>query len=46
MALRVNGEEIPEEAIRFELDRLVKFYSNHMSADQIRHQMDALREKA
>ena len=46
MTLRVNGEEIPESAILFEFNRLVKFYSEHMSAEQIKQQMDALRHKA
>ncbi|MBN1557247.1 MAG: peptidylprolyl isomerase [Lentisphaerae bacterium] len=46
MSIRVNGQPIPDSAIRFELDRLVKFYSAHMSAEQLRAQMDTLREKA
>ncbi len=46
MALRVNGEEIPEEAVQYELNRLVQFYSAHMSADQVKNQMDALKKRA
>jgi len=46
MALKVNGEVIPDSAIDYELDRLVKFYSQHMAPDQIRGQMEALRQKA
>lgn len=46
MTLRVNGTVIPEAAIQYELDRLVKFYSAHMSAEEIRGQMDSLRKRA
>ncbi|MFC1498210.1 peptidylprolyl isomerase [Verrucomicrobiota bacterium] len=46
MTIKINGEEIPEQAIEYELGRLIKFYSGHMSAEQIRKQMDALKEKA
>jgi len=46
MSVRVNGEEISAAAIQYELDRLVRFYSEHMSAEQIREQMDLLKEKA
>jgi len=46
MVIRVNGEEIPESAILFEFNRLVKFYSEHMSAEQIKQQMDVLKQKA
>lgn len=46
MAIRVNGEEIPQAAIEFELSRLIRFYSEHISADQIRKQMDLLKTKA
>ena len=30
MAMKVNGEVIPESAVQYELARLVKFYSEHM----------------
>lgn len=46
MAIRINGEAIPESAIQYELDRLVRFYSRYMSAQEIRTQMDLLKTKA
>lgn len=46
MAIWVDGEPIPNDAVDYELDRLVKFYSQHMSTEEIRDQMPALREKA
>jgi parvulin-like peptidyl-prolyl isomerase len=46
MTIRVNGEEIPEAAIEFELSRLIQFYAQHMDETQIRQQMDPLKERA
>jgi len=46
MALRVNGEVVTDEAIQFELDRLVRFYSEHMPWEQVQRQMDVLRKRA
>jgi parvulin-like peptidyl-prolyl isomerase len=46
MPLKVNGQVIPAEAISFELDRLVRFYSQHMPREQVEAQMDILRAKA
>ncbi|MDD4870707.1 MAG: peptidylprolyl isomerase [Kiritimatiellae bacterium] len=46
MTIRVNGEQIPEEAIRYELDRLVKFYSEYMSSEEMLKQIDALKIRA
>jgi parvulin-like peptidyl-prolyl isomerase len=46
MMIRVNGEEIPPAAVEFEYNRLVKFYSDYMPAEQIRAQSDLLRSKA
>ncbi|MBM4144360.1 MAG: hypothetical protein FJ225_12330 [Lentisphaerae bacterium] len=46
MPLRVNGVEIDEAAVRYELDRLVRFYSGHMSESEVRAQMPLLRRKA
>jgi parvulin-like peptidyl-prolyl isomerase len=46
MTIRVDGEAIPEEAIRHEYDRLVRFYSDYLSAEEIRQQADALRARA
>ena len=44
--IRVNGEPLPEAAIRFELDRLVRFYREHLPAEQLNAQMDTLRRRA
>jgi peptidyl-prolyl cis-trans isomerase C len=46
MTLQVNGEIIPEEAVEYELKRLVKLYSEHLSPEELERQMDALRVKA
>lgn len=46
MTLRVNGQPIPPSAVQYELERLIRFYSEHMSETEIRRQMDALKEKA
>lgn len=43
----VNGVKISEQAVSFELDRLVRFYAEHgMSAEEVRGCMGLLREKA
>ncbi|MEI7899960.1 MAG: peptidylprolyl isomerase [bacterium] len=45
--VKVNGQVIPEEAIHFELERLVRFYTEHgMSQEQIRAQLPTLVQKA
>ncbi len=44
--ITVNGQPIPPEAVEFELGRLVRFYSQHMPEEQVRAQLDALRQKA
>jgi len=44
--ITINGHPLPPEAIRFELGRLVKFYSEHMPEEQVKAQLPALREKA
>ncbi|MDP6491004.1 MAG: peptidylprolyl isomerase [Kiritimatiellia bacterium] len=46
MPITVNGEAIPEQAVQYELDRLVRFYSEHMSPDKVREQFDALKARA
>ena len=46
MALRVNGQIVPRQAVEFELGRLIRFYSEHMSEPEIRRQMPALKERA
>ena len=43
----VNGQEISEGAVRFEFDRLVKFYKSHgISDDEIGKSREILEEKA
>jgi peptidyl-prolyl cis-trans isomerase C len=45
--VKVNGQVIPQEAIQFELERLVRFYAEHgMPQDQIRAQIPVLAQKA
>lgn len=44
--IKVNGKEIPQAAIDFELSRLVRFYAQHMPEDQVRRQMGVLKERA
>ena len=45
--VKVNGQVIPQEAIQFELERLVRFYAEHgMSQEQIRAQLAELVKKA
>ena len=46
MKVTVNGDIIPEEAIEFELSRLVRFYAEHMPEDQIRTQLPIIRKRA
>lgn len=44
---KVNGAEISAEAVRFELDRLIRFYASHgMTADEVRKNLPRLQEKA
>lgn len=44
---KVNGREISAEAVQFELERLVRFYSSHgFSNDEIKKSVGELREKA
>ena len=43
----VNGQRISDEAVGFELDRLVRFYMAHgMTADEVRKNLPKLQEKA
>lgn len=44
--IKINGKELPQNAIDFELGRLIRFYSQHIPEDQIRQQMGLLRERA
>ena len=46
MAVRVNGDLIPDEAVQYELTRLVKFYAEHVSEQEIRKQMPELQARA
>ncbi len=46
MTIKINGEKIPDEAVQYEYDRLVKFYAEYISAEEIRKQLDTLRAKA
>ena len=44
---RVNGTAISKEAVQFELERLVRFYTAHgFSADEIRKSLPELADKA
>ena len=43
----VHGQTIPPDAINFELDRLVRFYTSHgMTIDEVRTNLPKLQEKA
>jgi peptidyl-prolyl cis-trans isomerase C len=45
--IKVNGQVIPEEAIQFEFERLVRFYSEHgWTNDQIKANLPELVEQA
>ena len=33
MKIKINGEPIPEEAVQYEMRRLVQFYSEHMNTE-------------
>ena len=45
--IKVNGQVIPQEAIQFELERLIRFHAEHgMAQDQIRAQLPELVKKA
>lgn len=46
MGIIVNGKRITQDAIDFELNRLVKFYSEHMAPAEVRKQMAYLEIKA
>ena len=45
--IKVNGREIPKNAVEFELNRLIRFYAEHgMPEDKIRHELPVLKERA
>jgi len=46
MAVKINGEVLPEEAIEYEFRRLLQFYSQYMPAEELKNQVDSLRQKA
>jgi parvulin-like peptidyl-prolyl isomerase len=46
MTIKVDGQEIPEDAINYELSRLIRFYSQHMPEEQIKQNMPQLKERA
>jgi len=46
MAITINGQALPEEAIEFEYRRLLQFYSQHMPPETLKAQVAHLREKA
>jgi parvulin-like peptidyl-prolyl isomerase len=46
MAITINGQQLPEEAIEFEFRRLLQFYAQHMPAEELKKQTDVLRERA
>jgi parvulin-like peptidyl-prolyl isomerase len=46
MAIRVNGERIPEQAVLTELKRLIDFYSQHLPREELGRQMATLVERA
>jgi len=46
MAISVNGRIVTDQAIEYELHRLIKFYCEHMPEAEVRKQLELLREKA
>lgn len=46
MTIRVDGEEIPEAAVEFEFNRLIRFFSDYMSPEEIRKQAPMFRQRA
>jgi parvulin-like peptidyl-prolyl isomerase len=46
MTLRVDGREIHNSIVEYELQRLLEFYSRHMPTEQLEGQMPEIREKA
>ena len=46
MNIIVDGEEIPQSAVDFELNRLVKFYAAHIPQAEIEAQMELLERRA
>ena len=45
--IKVNGQEIPQEAVDFELNRLLQFYAEHgVTEEKMRNELPALKERA
>ena len=44
--IKINGKELPPQAIELELRRLFQFHAQHMPPEQVRQHMDELREQA
>lgn len=46
MAITINGETLPQDAIDFEFRRLQQYYANHMSPEQLKANEDKMRKQA
>ena len=46
MKITINGEPIPERAVEYELRRLVQFYSEHMTTEELKASLPDMRRKA
>lgn len=47
MKIIVNGREVPEKAVEFELERLMRFYAEHgVPQETVRKELPMLRERA
>lgn len=46
MSIRVNGQRIPEQAVLTELRRLIDFYSQHLSREELGREMEILVKRA
>lgn len=46
MKITINGIPLPDAAVEFEFSRLVRFYCEQMSRDQVEAQRDTLRRRA
>lgn len=46
MAIKVNGQRIPEQAVLTELKRLIDFYSQHLPREELGRQMETLVKRA
>ena len=44
--IKVNGKPVPQSAIDYELGRLIQVYSQYLPEEQIRSQMNVLRDRA